>query len=340
MAMFKARAQDVVRVYVSPARVPEAGPLLKHCAMNKLAYHVVEDDELERITGSGHHEGICVLAKAPPGATWQELEGELRGDPAAAHTLVALENVNNPHNVGAIARVAAHFGVRWLLCLGTTPHERSAALVRTAEGAAEHVKMLHHGDAKAAVTNLKHWGVKVLATSHRAERDLGGEVLPARHCWVMGAEAGGLSPEVMKLADARVKIGGAGWVESLNVACATSTLLGESWRQAHVPSPPLPARPPAPAAARPVPGAPRPAAFASKREGAPPRFNRNESRGENPERRERPAGAYRHAPKGRPSGGPRPDARPDTPAGGPRKSGPGQGGPKPHRKGKPRTRPE
>lgn len=315
LAIFQVRPQDVIRVYVSPQRVPEVGDLLKHCARNKLAYHVVEDEELARVTGSTHHEGLCILCRARPAPREADLWAELSAS-SAPTTLLALENVNNPHNVGAIVRVAAHFGVGWVLCLGNTPHQRSGALVRTAEGGAEHVKMLGASNSEALLRELQAQGVSVMATSHKGSVELGQKALSARVCWLLGSENAGLSPALMSLADATVKIGGAGLVESLNVACATSTLLGESWRQRHSRAAPQSQTANTPDAARPAP--PRSHGRAASPQPSPQRSSGGARGGGAPRDQNTAAGGG--FPRGAPRG--QRDARRD----GPPRDGPPDGG--------------
>jgi TrmH RNA methyltransferase len=230
MAAFRWRAESIVRVYVTEARVKEAGPLLHWCAQHKLAYKVVGDEELSRVAESTHHEGVCLLVKEKRPRTFGELMERLRKD-RSPRCLLGLENVGNPHNLGAILRVCAHFGVSDVVCLGDTPHKLSAALARTAEGGAESVELIHLMEPAMALSALKKEGVAVLATSHLGKMPLYKTALPARCLLLLGSENQGLSKPLMDSADGVISIGGSGSVESLNVACAATAVLGEFWRQ-------------------------------------------------------------------------------------------------------------
>lgn len=115
------------------------GPVLRALAERRLSYHIVAADELERITESQHHEGVClqVLESGPV-----SLEDYLRRLPRRGRVKVlALEGVGNPHNLGAILRIAAHFGVEAVVMPGAKALLSGAAL-RTAEGGGEHVLAL------------------------------------------------------------------------------------------------------------------------------------------------------------------------------------------------------
>jgi TrmH RNA methyltransferase len=234
-ALFEYRPAAIIKLWISEERVRQFSSLLKACAERRLAYHVVETDELARVTGTLHHEGICILAKVKPPLG---LPSILNGCARTTHTcLVGLEDVQNPHNLGAILRVCAHFSVPAVLALGETPTTLSTAAWRTAEGGAEHVDVvpcLSPGDPLAL---LKNAGFRIYATSQHAPVNVYDLKLPARVVFLFGSESFGLSRPLVALADAHVRISGTGFVESLNVACACTALLGEFWRQY---APPVP----------------------------------------------------------------------------------------------------
>lgn len=230
LAVFAARPGDIVRAYLAEERTKAAGPLLAHLAAARRAYKVIPPDEMQKVSGSEHHEGICLVVKTRPARTLSELQDALRAD-GGPRCLVALEDVGNPHNVGAILRVCAHFGARDVLCLGSTPRKVSAALARTAEGGAEHVDLVDVPDAPPALRALKEADFTLYAAAHDGALPLYATALPPRLVLLLGSEHAGLSARVRALADGVVAIGGTGRVESLNVATAVTALLGEYWRQ-------------------------------------------------------------------------------------------------------------
>ncbi|MFM8635701.1 MAG: RNA methyltransferase substrate-binding domain-containing protein [Planctomycetia bacterium] len=61
-AIFAKRPQEIVRVYVSQGRQRHFARLLEWCARERKGYQIVADENLERLTGSVHHEGIAILA--------------------------------------------------------------------------------------------------------------------------------------------------------------------------------------------------------------------------------------------------------------------------------------
>jgi TrmH RNA methyltransferase len=229
-ALWKNRAIDIIRVYVEEGRLKDFGTLLKWCAKQKKAYHVCTPADLEKIAASVHHEGIVILAHAPKSLTDEDLDGRLAAL-SGATSLIYLDGVQNPHNVGSITRLAAHFGVPLIIGKEKELPRLSPSAARVAEGAAEHVPFLVVKDPDVAIAKLKKKGYKVVVTSSHADTMLYQTKLPAKALFVFGGETAGASAKLAKLADLSVNIPGTGVVESLNVAIAAGLFLGEFWRE-------------------------------------------------------------------------------------------------------------
>jgi TrmH RNA methyltransferase len=224
-ALFERRADRILRVYVGKELVKPFGDLLHACAERRLPYKVVEPEELERLTESRHHEGICIVAAAsPPRALAEVLAAPGPG------WLVALAGVENPHNTGAIVRTAAHFGARAVLVEGT-PKRLPPVVYRTAQGGAEWVDVVAAPALPAALAEARRAGFTICATSSRGGTPLFAAELPARAVVVLGAEDVGLPPDVARAADLTLEIPGSGHVESLNVGAAAAVVLAELWRR-------------------------------------------------------------------------------------------------------------
>lgn len=224
-AFARERGDDVLRVYLTEDVSRAFGPFLRRCAELRRPYRIVPREDLERLSRSTHHEGICIVARrrivrsldevlAGPGPGW----------------LVATSDVGNPHNVGAILRSAAHFGTRALLLAGAKAG-LSAAAYRTAQGGAEYVDALAVDDLPAALGRCRTAGFTICATSSHEGRDLFSEPLPARAVLLFGAEGAGLAPHELKAADRVLRVPGTAYVESLNVSVTVGVMLAELWRQ-------------------------------------------------------------------------------------------------------------
>ena len=232
-AVAETKRDRIIRVYVSEARLQTFGSLLRWCAETRRAYHVVTDAELERVTESKHHEGICLLVRRPPAPGFAAFTATLAASTGPC-CLLLVENVGNPHNLGAIICVAAHFGAAGLLLAGGsgTPASLSAAAHRIAEGGLEHVPVIPVADPVRAVTALREAGFLAVATSSHVAESLYAADLPPRVLFLFGSETEGLTAAVSRAADRCVAIPGSGAVESLNVACAAAAFLSE-FRRLH-----------------------------------------------------------------------------------------------------------
>jgi RNA methyltransferase, TrmH family len=231
LALWQVRPGDIIRVYLRRDLSKEFSELLSFCAKQKKSYHLISESELERLTDSRHHDGICIVARDKRLLRDQDLFRELSG----SRTLVLyLDGVGNPHNLGAILRSAAHFGVKYVACPKDELPRISPAASRTAEGGAEHVSVVSVEDPERFLDRLHGLGFQIYAF------DPGEKAIPLyetrlaeKSVFVMGAEVSGLSGLMRSIADAKVKIPGTGSVESLNVSVAAALAMGEFRRQSN-----------------------------------------------------------------------------------------------------------
>jgi TrmH RNA methyltransferase len=219
-ALFARRPDAVQRLFYTEAMREVAGPLCARLARVRRPYRMMPADELARTAGTAHHGGICAVATARDVPL---LDG---ASPPQHRFLLALDGVGNPHNLGAIARSAAFFGVRALLLLDKPGAAMpSDAAYRVAEGGLEYLDLYRTGDLARAVRVLQPWYRSVAAT-------LGGEGVPPRDLpldrptlLVLGHEEDGVSPGVLAVCRRQVRVTPRGAVQSLNVAQAAAVLL-------------------------------------------------------------------------------------------------------------------
>ena len=223
-AAFARRPQALRKLYLAEARIPQLQPLLKWCVANRIGYRVVAEDDLRKLAASSHHEGVVAdLLREEPQAltTWLRELGD------GPQCVLWLDGVGNPHNLGAILRSAAHFGIAAILLPKHSTLALSGAAARVAEGGAEAVPFVRMGRDDNAIAQLHGAGFKLAATVVRGGQDLFATQLPQRLVYVMGAEGEGMNQDLASACDLRLSIPGTGAVESLNVSAATAVLLAE-----------------------------------------------------------------------------------------------------------------
>ncbi|MFG6657358.1 tRNA/rRNA methyltransferase [Scandinavium sp. M-37] len=225
-ALFLSRPDCIVRAWFIQSVTPRFKEALRWMAANRKAYHVVDEAELAKASGTEHHGGVCFLIKKRNGTSVQQWVREA----AEEDCVLALEDVGNPHNLGAIMRSCAHFGVKGVVVQDAAVLESGAA-IRTAEGGAEHVQPITADSFIDALDQFRKAGYAIVTTSSHEGTPLFKATMPKKMVLVLGQERDGLSDAALDTADLSVAIQGTGNVESLNVSVATGVLLAEWWRQ-------------------------------------------------------------------------------------------------------------
>jgi TrmH RNA methyltransferase len=139
---------------------------------------------------------------------------------------VALDRVGNPHNLGAIARSCAFFGIEGLVIGGLEPGARiNSAFLRMAEGGAERISLFASLHLSPCLEALKGKGLAVIGLETDADRRLDEGPLPRPACLVFGNENEGLSRAVRQVCTGLVTIPGAWPGASLNVSVSVGVAL-------------------------------------------------------------------------------------------------------------------
>ena len=230
IAVFNSRPHDVRKVYLTQARLDALKPVLAWCVQRKLGYRIVASADLDKLTQTQHHEGVCFEVRRRPLLSLSTLLAQLPRAPAPV-LLVWLDGVGNPHNVGAVLRSAANFGVHGVILARESAAALSGAALRVAEGGAEAVPAAQTLPGEDVFGALRNADIAVAATVPRAGESLYATTLPKRVVFVLGAEGGGLPQALVDRAGVHLTIPGTGAVESLNVAASAAVMFGEYFRQ-------------------------------------------------------------------------------------------------------------
>jgi 23S rRNA (guanosine2251-2'-O)-methyltransferase len=186
---------------------------------------VVPPRRLDELAGSDDHQGL--VAEVAPYSYADP--GELLGRDRAL--LVALDEVTDPHNLGAVARVCEGAGADGLLITRRRSAAVTSAVARASAGAVEHLPIARVENLADALIGARRPGLWSYAAAP------GGDPPYDRHdyrdgtVFVLGAEGRGLRPRVQSVCDAVATIPMRGTVESLNVGTAAAVLLFEAVRQ-------------------------------------------------------------------------------------------------------------
>lgn len=220
------RGDRVQRLYYAAEHRQMLQPMLATLAARRAIFRELPGADLDKVAGTRAHQGLVVVLDAP------EIKHLSREDVTAAAkrpgVTLLLDGVGNPHNLGAIARSAAFFGVRglWLTAEGVET-VRSSAACRVAEGGLEYLPVAAAHDAEAVVRAFVQAGGHALALAVRGDRTLAELAGLQQHAvlLVLGSEENGLNPAVEAACSLRLRIDGTDAVESLNVSVAAGIAL-------------------------------------------------------------------------------------------------------------------
>ena len=221
-ARFRRSPASINRLFFDLPTSRRVGIICRALASSQKPYRCVEPAELERISATVHHGGIVAIAQLAP---VREPRAE---DLAAWHRrrepVVVLERVGNSHNLGAIARSAAFFGVPRIVIAGDAGAARpGTAAFRVSEGGLDSLEVWRVPAAGPFLKQLASAGFDVVGAATRGGKPVAG----SRGPWalVLGNEEQGLSPEAAAACTRLATLRGAGLVESLNVSAAAAVLI-------------------------------------------------------------------------------------------------------------------
>lgn len=232
-AVLHSRPTDIRRAWVLKGREDASlQPILDELAVYGVSIEACARHRLDEKV-EGNHQGIVVEAKAAPAKDEGWLGERLSQLQAAeqAPFFLVLDQVQDPHNLGACLRSADAVGVHAVIA----PKDRSAALTATARkvacGAAETVPFVQVTNLARTLRNLKDQGVWVVGLAGEADAELWKTRLDGPLAVVMGAEGKGLRRLTREHCDAIASLPMHGLVDSLNVSVTTGIVLYEALRQ-------------------------------------------------------------------------------------------------------------
>ena len=244
--------EKINRLFLREDRLKSFTGICKQLAQRKRPYKICEDEELERICKSVHHQGVVVMVEEP---TIEALSREeLEFWAAEGKTGLVLHSIGNDHNLGAIARAAAFFDVTYIvlnekdavfkkdISINSDREETSViqevrlttSAYRVAEGAFEHLTVRKISNSASFLKDASKRLVTI-GTDTRARMrisDLGSIAKKAKPAGgrpgfvlVLGNEEAGLPKEVKDRCSSILRIPGTGNIESLNVSQAAALFL-------------------------------------------------------------------------------------------------------------------
>lgn len=227
----RAEPQSVERLYVaSTSRHGRLRDVVELAEKHRVAIVDLARHKLDELVGHGHHQGIVAAVAR---FEYSELEDLValatkRHEPAL---VVALDQVQDPHNLGAIARSTYALGGHGLVMPQDRACEVTPTALKTAAGALSHLGVARVVNLRRAIEELKEQGLWAVGAAAEGDVTLWDLELTLPTVIVVGSEGYGLRRTVAQSCDRLVRIPMNGELGSLNASVAASLFLYEATRQ-------------------------------------------------------------------------------------------------------------
>ena len=183
-----------------------------------LAPELVRPQEIARqLSADALHQGLLVEADPLPSPTLEEIAPE--------GIVLVLDQITDPHNVGAIARSAAAFAVAAIVTTARHSPEATGVLAKSASGALEYVPLVSVQNLARGLAALKERGFLVVGLDSGGTVDLAASALSSPLALVLGAEGKGLRQLTLQTCDLVARLDVPGMIKSLNVSNAAAVAL-------------------------------------------------------------------------------------------------------------------
>ena len=192
---------------------------------NKIAISTVSPNEMDKMSNNGVHQGIAAELKPYQIVSLEEII--LKAKKKDKKIIVMLDNINDPHNLGAILRSADVFEASGVILPKHNSVSLNATVAKTSAGAINYVPVAVVNNLNQAIQTLKNEGYWIVSTDGSATISYSSLKYDFPVVVVIGSEGKGVSSLVLKNSDYIVKIPQFGHVNSLNASVAAGILLAE-----------------------------------------------------------------------------------------------------------------
>jgi len=221
----------IIRVWIDEQRIDKRlGKLIDELAVLGIEPEQIDRKKLDRLADGNNHQGIAMEVTMPGELSENDLKTMVENLTANALLLV-LDNVQDPHNLGACLRTADATGVHGVIITKDKATGITPTVCKVASGAAETVPVYQVTNLSRTLRWLKEEGVWVMGAAGEAEQTVYQADLTVPIALVIGAEGSGLRRLTKENCDLLIKVPMLGKIESLNLSVATGIFLYEAIRQ-------------------------------------------------------------------------------------------------------------
>ena len=180
---------------------------------------------LDKIAPS--HQGVCVVVDGAPSLDYTSISKDIQ-DP---QIILALDEITDPHNVGAMMRTSWLLGAKAMVTTKNRSAHLTPSVAKVACGGAEHIPLEIANNLASEIEDLKAEGFWAFGLSGEGTKSLTEVEIPEKVLWVVGSEEKGLRTPVARVCDELISIPQASAGASYNASVAVAMALFESARQ-------------------------------------------------------------------------------------------------------------
>lgn len=227
-AAIRNQPENVLQVFVQQGRNDNRVKTILNLAKNSgVSLQAISNDKLKEKCPKARHQGVVAEVRRSQSST-VSLEDILEKQSVL---LLILDEVQDPHNIGACLRTADAIGVDAVIVSKNRSPALSPVMRNVASGAAETVPYIMVSNLARALEKIKESNVWVMGTSGDADQTIYDTSVNQRIVLVMGSEGKGMRRLTREACDELISIPMQGSVESLNISVATAVCLYEIRRQ-------------------------------------------------------------------------------------------------------------
>lgn len=228
------KGEPVQKIYL---HFTDASPLneriVRLARKRRIAVGKIDKAKFRQILGNVNHQGVAALISPIPVLNLDELLETVRKK-TELPSLVLLDSITDPHNMGAIIRSAEVLGADGLIFSLQENVPLTDTVVKTSAGAIFHLPVCQVSNLRRASEQLKESGIWIYGSDPSATVPLWTVDFRRPFCVIIGNEEKGMRPLLRKVCDQLFRIPQMGKIQSLNASVATGIVLAESLRQRSV----------------------------------------------------------------------------------------------------------
>lgn len=220
---FAAR-REAVRLLVVPERREALDNLVIHATTLRIPVVEVEGGTLTSLAGFDGHQGVALVARPRPSASIDDILA-LATQRGQRPFVLVLDSLEDPQNLGTLLRSAEATGVHGVVYPARRAVPLTAAAIKAAAGATEHLLLAPVADLAGTIADLRAHGLRAIGADQDAALSYSQADFRGPLALVVGSEGFGISGQLRRRLDQTVRIPMYGKIASLNAAVAGSVLL-------------------------------------------------------------------------------------------------------------------